>query len=340
MGKNREEQWKKFFQECYFEEYKRFQTAVIEKTGKQGKVYIEQFKFMLKDFIKSVKRYDFMIGKQIGSIEVSFLRQSVLSDKLIISFEAFDERQELGDCVAGYQLEVDWFQEELQEHKNRLLQARQNENWIREIREADIYVMLQSTIAGFIRGMVGLLKYSLETFPLWEETQSFNRSKMFFFVSVGEYRDWQYLIYVEREAFDLLTANTSDTCRYGKFEKCVYHGQAIENRDIRDSFFDRCTFEKVRFTGSKVADCRFYDCVFYGCDLSGLDFTGAVFYNCKFDECNLQDTVWYDITNKLDFFRKTCIGKTSFTRCGVDESTFADCSVEGLTFDKGERCDP
>ncbi len=338
MGKNREDQWKKFFQECYFEEYKRFQAAVIERTGKQGKEYIEQFKLMLKDFINSVKQYDYMIGRQIGSIEVSFLRQSMLSDKLIVAFEAFDERQELGDCVAGYQLEVDWFQEEIQAHKDRLLQARQNENWIREIREEDIYVMLQSTMAGFIRGMVGLFKYSLETFPLWEETQAFNRSKMFFFVSMGEYRDWQYMIYVERAEFDLLTINASDTCRYGKFEKCVYHEQAIENRDIRDSFFDQCTFEKTRFTGSKVTDCRFYDCVFYGCDLSGLDFTGAVFYNCKFDECNLQDIVWYDPTKTNDFFRKTCIGKTSFTRCGIDESAFSDCSVEGLMFDKGERC--
>ena len=340
MGKNREEQWKKFFHDCYIEEFRRFFVAVNKKMDDQRTTYQEQFQRMLRDFIDSTNKFDFMIDKEIGSIEISFLRHSVYSDKLQIAYEAYDEKQEMGDCLSGYQLEVDWFQKEWKEHKERLLLAREKEEWIREIHIEDIYVMLHNSIEGLIRGMVRLFKYSLETYPLWEESKALRSSKSFFLVSVGEYRDWQYILYAERGEFDLLTANVSDSCRYGKFENRIYREQPIEKRDVRNSLFDGCTFEKVKFTETRVTDCRFYDCTFYDCDLSGLDFTGAVFINCKFDECNLQSVIWCDPQKTDDVYRPTCVGNTSFTRCGIDASAFENCSVEGLSFHEGERCSP
>lgn len=337
MGKDREIVWKKFYKECYINELKQFQLSVFSDIEKNRKNYINQFRFMLKDFMRSLSQYDFFIVRPIGCIELSFLRYSAYTDKLQLAFEAYDKRQDMGECLAGYQLDLDWFSEKWMEHKNRLLKAREEVSWTREIRVEDIYVMLQDTIQALIALLTVIFKYSLEGCELWEEYQKLNISKEFFYISLGEYRDRQYLLYVCREKFDIFMIAATDTCRYGKFEKCIYRDKTIEERDIRNSLFDMCTFEKTKIAETLVTDCRFYDCTFYDCDMSGLDFTGAVFINCKFDECNLQNAVWYDETRKDDFYRKTYISNCIFTRCNVEEKTFGNCQLEHITIDKGER---
>ncbi len=337
MGINRNEVWEKFYQEVYGEEFKSLNQAIVHKLAKKKKEYQQQFCVMLKHFIESINTYNMIIMQPVGSIEISVLRQSVYEDKIQLAFEAFDSKQDMGECVAGYQLGIDWLNEEFGRHKEILLKKREKEEWIREIHVEDIYIMLQDSIRSALRILIGFLKYSLEGMETWEEFRKLKKTDSFFYVSLGEYRDKQYLLYVTREPYDLLTVNPSETCRYSDFNNCVYKEKIIAGLDIRNSFFVACTFEKVRIAENQMTDCKFFNCTFYRCDFSKLEFTGSLFIECVFDECNFEDVVWYDDQRQDDFFRKTCVGDCKFIRCKVDTAELNKCQLENLTMIEGER---
>ena len=337
MSVKRNEVWKKFYEDVYSKEVIALNQTIVAGLAKKRKEYQQQFCTIVKRFISSVNAYNPVIMKPIGSIEISVLRYSVYEDKLQLAFEAFDEKQDVGECVAGYQVEVDWLSEEFSEHKKKLLKLREGADWIREIHEEDIYVMLQDTMGAIVKLLVGFFKYSLEGVETWEEYQKLNKTDFFFYISMGEYRDKQYLLFVSREKFDLLTVNSAETSRYGAFSDCVYKNNTISGLDIRNSFFQNCTFEKMKIAENLMTDSKFFDCTFYRCDLKKLDFTGSLFFDCVFDECDFDDVIWYDGQRKDDFYRKTCVGGCKFIRCKVDTAELGKSEVLNLSMIEGER---
>ena len=47
------------------------------------------------------------------------------------------------------------------------------------------------------------------------------------------------------------------------------------------------TFEKIVYVGKKINNREFEDCVFKNCDLSNSDFAHSSFMDCEFIDCNL-----------------------------------------------------
>ena len=197
MSKERNELWKEFFKECFFSEYSVFCKKISEKLMQDAQSYFFQMVQMLKDFMTHINNYQYLIACPIGCIELSFLRMSVRKDSLLLAFEAFDEKREIGKCVANYILELDWFSEEWKEFREKLIEQRKDLPWVVHIREEDIYVMLQDALTYTIAELVVLFKYSFENCDKWEEFKELNRTKDFFYISLGEYRDEQKLLYVE-----------------------------------------------------------------------------------------------------------------------------------------------
>ena len=332
MAGDRNTYWKKFYKECYYREFEEFHAKVAEKINHNAQNYILQMKQMVKDFMMHINHFQYMIGQPIGCIELSFLRLSVRKDVLLFALEAFDEKQDMGKCVADYKLELDWFSEEWKALREELLEVREDASWIQYIHKEDIYVMLQDALTILFAELVMLFKYTFETCDTWEECQKLSKSEQFFYISIGEYHDEQKLVYVERKEFDIFIQQEKDTCRYGRFLEKIYRDKRITERDFKGSVFIDCKFEKTIFEQSKFFDTRFYNCYFYKCDMRAIKFYGAVFVNCIFDECDLEGVEWYrDDSNLLekndDLYRRTLLKECRIVRSRFLYEKIGECQL-------------
>lgn len=342
MAEERNTYWERFYKECYYQEFVGFQEKVTNKINQNMQSYILQMKQMLKDFMKHITNYQYAIRQPIGCIELSFLRMSVRKDILLFALEAFDEKQDMGKCVANYKLELDWFREEWTTLRENLLKKRQEIPWIRFIREEDIYVMLQDALSMLFAQLVLLFKYTFECCDIWEEYKALRKSDFFFYISLGEYHDEQKLLFVERKEFDIFMQQENDTCRYGRFFEKIYREKRITERDFKGSLFVDCKFEKTILEESTFFDNRFYNCYFYKCDMRAVKFYGAIFVNCTFDECDLEGVDWYRddadfIAADNDFYRRTVLKECSIVRCKLVPENLKVCQLKNTAINEGKR---
>ena len=96
------------------------------------------------------------------------------------------------------------------------------------------------------------------------------------------------------------------------------------------------TFEKIVYTGQRVNNREFEDCVFKNCDLSNSDFSNCTFMDCEFIDCNLSmmqlvgtslKTVSFKNCKLMGIHFHTCtdfLFTVQFQECVLDYSSFAN----------------
>ncbi|AWG22066.1 MCBG-like protein [Flavobacterium faecale] len=104
------------------------------------------------------------------------------------------------------------------------------------------------------------------------------------------------------------------------------------------------TFEKVIFTGKKVNNRQFEDCIFKNCDFSNSDFSNNSFMDCEFIDCNLSmmqligtslKTVHYSNCKMMGITFHTCndfLFQVSFSDCVLDYSSFTNKKMPKIVF--------
>ncbi len=327
----------KFYRDVYIQENKIFQEAIEKKIGENTIRYVEEFLACIKRFLKEIAQMQNTVWNKVGCIEISFLRASVDSSDLLIALETYDEKQDMGECLIDMRSSFNWLSNEWCDLKDKLYGIREKEEWCRYINPEDIRVMLQGTLFQIFIKIIYLVKYPMQTCDTWQEYKMINRTD-FFYISVGEFRDRQKLVFVDREEFDIfLSKNTIPLC-YGKFWNKTYKQKVFGNIDLKGSKFINCTFERCEFKNAKFNDNIFYNCFFYHCKFSETDFSGAIVEDTVFDECDLTELNWYipfDATNKDvdDVYRITEVKECKIIRSALRKENMDICHIVNLTLE-------
>ncbi|MBC7485240.1 MAG: pentapeptide repeat-containing protein [Cytophagaceae bacterium] len=130
------------------------------------------------------------------------------------------------------------------------------------------------------------------------------------------------------------------------FEKIVYSGKEIRNRE-----FEQCIFKDCDLSDSTFAHNRFTDCTFIGCNLSMMKLSGTslrdvTFKHCKllginFSEC--EDFLFHVgfencILDYASFTRKK-MTKTKFIHTSLKQVAFANANLANAVFDDCDLAD-
>ena len=124
------------------------------------------------------------------------------------------------------------------------------------------------------------------------------------------------------------------------FEKVVYIGQKINNREFEDCIFKNCDFSNSNFCNNTFMDCEFIDCNLSMTQLDGTSLKTVRFKNCKllgiqFHSCadfmfgvNFQDCI-------LDYssFANKKMPKTHFNSCSLKEVSFIGTNLTNSVFE-------
>ncbi|MFT3793162.1 pentapeptide repeat-containing protein [Flavobacterium sp.] len=117
------------------------------------------------------------------------------------------------------------------------------------------------------------------------------------------------------------------------FEKTIFFGQKLSNRE-----FDGCVFRHCDFSNTVFSECRFIDCTFIDCNLAMAKLPATALQTVAFEQCKLLG-IRFD--EALDFlfgvhFTDCILDYSWFSRKKMQKTTFANTSLKGVNF---EGCD-
>lgn len=127
------------------------------------------------------------------------------------------------------------------------------------------------------------------------------------------------------------------------FEKVIYTGQKVASREFENCVFQNCDFSNTAFVSSTFMDCEFVDCNLSMLELSGSSLKNVTFTNCKllgiaFHVC---DDFLFQVRFEncvLDFasFANKKMPKTKFIASSLKEVSFVGAKLKQSDF---EKCD-
>lgn len=127
------------------------------------------------------------------------------------------------------------------------------------------------------------------------------------------------------------------------FEKVVYTGQKVASREFENCVFRDCDFSNTTFMSSTFMDCEFIDCNLSMLELLGSSLKNVTFKNCKllgivFENCDDFLFQVYFENCILDFasFNNKKMAKTKFINSSLRETSFLGTNLKQSSF---EKCD-
>ncbi|MDB5256978.1 MAG: putative low-complexity protein [Chitinophagaceae bacterium] len=138
-----------------------------------------------------------------------------------------------------------------------------------------------------------------------------------------------------------------DKTHEGKlFEKIVYAGKAVKNRE-----FEQCTFKECDLSDSTFTHNRFTECVFIGCNLSMMKLANTSLRDVTFKHCKLLGINFSECEDFLfsvrfencilDYasFMKKKMTKTKFIHTSLKQVVFTNTNLSNAVFDNTDLAD-
>lgn len=114
------------------------------------------------------------------------------------------------------------------------------------------------------------------------------------------------------------------------FDKTIFFGQRLDNRE-----FDGCTFRNCDFSGSTFFECTFIDCTFTDCNLAMSKFPASGLKTVNFIECKLLG-IRFDECDDFLFavnFDHCVLDYSWFSRKKMPKTRFTETSLKGVNFE-------
>jgi uncharacterized protein YjbI with pentapeptide repeats len=113
------------------------------------------------------------------------------------------------------------------------------------------------------------------------------------------------------------------------FEKVVYSGKELRNRE-----FEQCIFKDCDLSDSIFAHNRFTDCTFIGCNLSMIKLTSSSLRDVTFKQCKLLGINFSECEDFLFSvrFESSILDYASFMNKKMMKTKFIDTSMKQVLF--------
>lgn len=123
------------------------------------------------------------------------------------------------------------------------------------------------------------------------------------------------------------------------FDKVIWSGKRINNREFEDCVFQNCDFSSSNFSNNTFMDCEFIDCNLAMTDLTGTSLKTVNFKNCKLlgiHFCNCTDFLFnvnfQDCVLDYSSFANKKMPKTKFNTCSMKEVNFLGTNLTNSVF--------
>lgn len=280
------------FQEKYRQQdYEPSADIFLEKTS----AYLgEHHDVMLTDFMEQFQHFctrltSFLADTpyQVGVIQISLLHTSIYFGTPKIAFDAYDSYGVLGANLMHAEMEFPYLFVHLNEWKNNLKHAVQEKHYEIYVSDERIRTLMAEKTRMLMYFLVLHLKYPLTELDRLEWFQEMPKEPEFY-VSVGEYEDWQKTVYGEVPFVDMFMNLSGESLRWQKYEQLVFRNKVFDGMDLSKIRFTDC-----HFINCTIKNCQFHDSSFLGCRFNHTTIENSSFFGSLWKECLIQRTNFY-----------------------------------------------
>ncbi len=339
MNENIRQEYVEKFKNGPFEEISgEFRNTWAKSMAKNREMLLVQIKRQLRAMLRELLKIQTVEALVAGCVEISLLRSSFYLKEPRLSIEIYDQKQSLGNCILESGLALPFLYELWQDYYEKLKKESTSLEWARFITDEVIYTLMQESLDHMAMGMAFLMKYNLEECHEWKELKELEKTELFF-ISAGDYRNWQKIVFAVREPFDIFIQDEEMSRRYGRFKNQVYYRKEIEAMDLKGSCFLECRFRYCALEDIYFNDCTFVQCEFVNTSFKQIHMPGTVFAGCSFTNCTFEHMEWqaaYDFTAEEieDCYRITTFQECKFLDCGMEERDLEGCHIVNTRFEK------
>lgn len=122
-----------------------------------------------------------------------------------------------------------------------------------------------------------------------------------------------------------------------KLHKGIKIYESFRTKNLRQRFFDECTFDNADFyqaslAGSLFSKCKFYPTNFYDTNLQSCDFRQCYFKNLHFESTRFNKGIFYDVVFEKCIFESAIFNDSIFENCKFINCDWVPLSIENAVF--------
>lgn len=214
-----------------------------------------------------------------GQITISFLRVTAWEEKQRAVIDVYDTNQIIGKVIYSQDLDISWLFTQWTELHNSLTELSSKKGVGMYVNAPAIRLMMEEGLRELAGYLYGILKYALIDADSMNNYSEIRRKEIFY-ISAGEYQDWQKIVYAEVPDEDITDAPPDAELFFQKKENQVYKGITFSDINLMGSRFTNCLFSHCVFKNVNLNDVRFIGCTFKEAEFESGTMYGAAFYRC------------------------------------------------------------
>lgn len=226
--------------------------------------------------------------QKAGEITISLLHVSVWEGPARARIDVYDKDQTLGILLYTEDLDVSWLFAEWEAFRERLVRLAEKKGVRRYVKDPVIRWMMGGEVTRMAEYLYGMLKYlflEADRFPHFEEM----KRRPEFFISVGEYQDWQRVLFVRLPETDILEPPEDYPLMWQNVHDRGFKGQRFTDLDLSKARFTNCRFIQCSFEHVSLNDVCFAQCTFRDVELKSGTMYGAAFLDCELTNVDFSD---------------------------------------------------
>lgn len=309
-------------QEFEEQEYHAATRQFMERTAayvrEHADAVIEGIRTKLDGFMAEIARQQKIQMIPVGQITLSLMRVSAWEEKKLIRMDAYDAEQLMGRNVAYQYVDAGWLYTQWQAYYDGLKKAVKDKGKSLYIREADIRNMMNRSLKKLAYILAATLKYTLNDADYMAHFGECARAEGFL-ISVGEYMDWQKVLYAEPPEVDIFFNQGRHPLVFQKLENKRYRDKEFCGLDLRHARFTHCDFIRCSFEDTDLSDVCFVDCRFKNVDMKSGKLYGAAFLGCIMEHTDMEGirTKWVPFSGTDE--RETDVYRdVQYKKCLID----------------------
>lgn len=241
---------------------------------------------------------------QVGEITISFIRQSAREERQRAIIEAFDSVEVDKKLLYSDELDVSWLFSTWQDYRNLIIQEIKKQMLTSVINDSYIIWFMEKSITNLVMVLYQAIRSILLDA---DEIENFDKLKFQegFRISVGEYNDWQNIVFFVPPQMRIEEDNELPLV-FQRVENLNFGGKTFKDKDLTaakfiNCGFERCIFENVSLNEARFVNCRFKDVImkngtmistgFMKCSLVNLDTRTMEYKGSYVSDCVMENVV-------------------------------------------------
>ena len=270
------------------------------------------------------------LAGEVAQITLSLLYTSLEEKGVEFRIDSYEEGGFLyADTLLAERFPAPWLAENMSIFEKELEERAVKESLRRYVRPAEAERLKLRALRSLLYYFTSRFRYIIAD-ALDRKRLAALKKEDTFIISMGEYMDWQKVIFAQQPEVDIFNCEANTTFFFRRFSAIYYKEKRFQDLHINHARFTDCTFQDCTMDGCQMNDCIFDGCTFRNVGITDTEMIGCLFIGCSLQETCFQKVVFYgdEVKRKEEYYEPAEFLGCAMINCRIEESDLSECVVK------------